>query len=238
MLMSIKISCGSYSLNIFTASPTIPRMYQIVVFSWDGLNQPEVAVMVFGNQDGDFLFTFIGSVLLSAARMRLCRHIGRVNQKVQSLRRAWKSVRYCLPCAVPTSGRWIIPVSALGKIIELDKALEYTLLFVFRDTASRIGYVEIKHLVVLQLVAKTDTAFLGKLDGIGHQIDDELRQAVTSRNECGIRAVRAQRRVTFFRAIASGRANFPALSSLCSIQNRININSIVPASIFDSPECH
>lgn len=66
-----------------------------------------------------------------------------------------------------------------GKIVELDKAAEYALLFVFGDTASRIGYVEIKHLVVLQLVAKTDTAFLGKLDGIGHQIDDELRQAVT-----------------------------------------------------------
>lgn len=67
----------------------------------------------------------------------------------------------------------------MGKIVELDKAAEYALLFVFGDTASRIGYVEIKHLVVLQLVAKTDTAFLGKLDGIGHQIDDELRQAVT-----------------------------------------------------------
>ena len=47
---------GSYPWEHIHGFLTIPRMYQIVKnVSWDGLNQPEVAVMVFGNQDGDFL---------------------------------------------------------------------------------------------------------------------------------------------------------------------------------------
>ena len=57
----------------------------------------------------------------------------------------------------------------------------------------------------MQLVAKTDTAFLNKLDGIGHQIDDEMSLVTLNEWHSGS-PLKGEGDILL--AIVSARANF------------------------------
>ena len=61
--------------------------------------------------------------------------------------------------------------------VQFDESAEYAFLLVLGNAATGVGNVEIK-LFSAKLVAKADTPFLGELDGIGHQIDDQLGNTV------------------------------------------------------------
>ena len=65
---------------------------------------------------------------------------------------------------------------ALYKLVELDKTIEDDVLLVFRNAHARVFAADIETMVAIA-VAETDIAFLGKLDGIGHKVGDDLVDA-------------------------------------------------------------
>ena len=62
---------------------------------------------------------------------------------------------------------------SLCETVQFDKTSEDAFLFVLRDATSGIGDIEIEFFVTV-FVTEADTSLGSELDGIGHQIDDQL----------------------------------------------------------------
>ena len=66
---------------------------------------------------------------------------------------------------------------SLCETVQFDKTSEDAFLFVLRDATSGIGDIEIEFFATV-FVTEADTSPGSELDGIGHQIDDQLWEPV------------------------------------------------------------
>lgn len=67
----------------------------------------------------------------------------------------------------------------LSKAVQLDKTSENSILLIPGYPTTGIPDVKIQLPTLPQLIAEADTSLFCKLNGIGHQIDDQLGQAVS-----------------------------------------------------------